>query len=244
MQTRAIAHGSRWRHGRHGSALGDVVMDVESLSREYPLDGVIVRALKGVSMSVRKGEFVAITGASGSGKSTMLGLIGCLDKPTAGFVRINGIDVNTLPDDVLARLRGREIGFVFQSFNLQPGLTAWENVALPMRIHEMPESVVHDTVDALLARVGMSDRKGHYPKQLSGGQQQRIAIARALSTSPAILLADEPTGNLDSEAGRAVLDLLAELNENDGVTIVVVTHEPTVFEYASRVVRLKDGLIE
>jgi putative ABC transport system ATP-binding protein len=219
------------------------VLRLHDVHKTYFLDGVEVRALRGVTLDIRKGDFLAITGASGSGKSTLLNVIGCLDSPTSGRVEINGVDTATLDDDRLARMRGKEIGFVFQSFNLQPNMTVWENVALAMRIHEYPEEEVTETVTRLLADVGLSDRIGHYPNQLSGGQQQRVAIARALSTNPAIILADEPTGNLDSESGGHIMELLARINKEDKVTVVVVTHEPTVVSYARRKVHVKDGKI-
>jgi len=219
------------------------VIALENVSKTYFLDGVEVNALKGVSMTIRQGEFVAVTGSSGSGKSTMLNMIGGLDVPTKGTVEIGGIDISSISDDELARLRGRTIGFVFQAFNLQPNMTAWENVALPMRIHEFPDDEVTETVDRLLGVVGLSERAGHLPNQLSGGQQQRIAIARALSTRPSMILADEPTGNLDSASGTAIMAVLKDINENQSVTVVVVSHEPNTIKFARRVVRLADGKI-
>ena len=220
------------------------VVSLHDVHKTYHLDGVEVHALRGVELAIREGDFIAITGASGSGKSTMLNMIGGLDVPTKGRVEINGVDISHLDDDGLARLRGKEIGFVFQAFNLQPNMTAWENVALPMRIHDYPEERVKETVDRLLATVGLAERSGHFPNQLSGGQQQRVAIARALTTTPSLLLADEPTGNLDSEAGRNIMELLAKINAEKGVTIAMVSHEPGTIKYSRSVVRIKDGKIE
>ncbi|MFH1056702.1 MAG: ABC transporter ATP-binding protein [Candidatus Micrarchaeota archaeon] len=218
-------------------------MKLSNASKIYHLDGIDVHALKSVQLEVRRGEFVGVTGKSGSGKSTLLQLMGCLDRPTSGLVELNGVDVSTISDDQLASLRGKRIGFVFQAFNLNATMTVWDNVALPMRIHEYPESEVSAKVEKLVEVVGLADRKNHYPNQLSGGQQQRVAIARALSTDPDLLLADEPSGNLDSASSKAVMDLLASINEKNGVTIVMVTHEPTVLSYARRIIRIEDGVV-
>ncbi len=216
------------------------VVKLSSVSKTYFGEGVQTHVLKNVSARVDAGEFVGITGPSGSGKSTMLNLIGCLDTPTAGSVEINGVDTARLSDDELTRLRAKSIGFVFQSFNLMPNLTALENVMLPLRIVDRTEEEAGETAGQLLGAMGLHDRGTHYPNQLSGGQQQRVAIARALATQPSLLLADEPTGNLDSQSGKSVMELLKKINVK-GVTIVVVTHEKTVLEYAHRVLKMRDG---
>lgn len=220
------------------------IIKLSKVYKTFFLDGVEVHALKGVSLEINKGEFVAITGASGSGKSTLLNMVGVLDSPTSGTIEINGIDTQTLSDGELARMRGKEIGFVFQSFNLQPKMTAWENVALPMRIHDYEEELIVEKVNKLMQIIGLSDRINHYPNQLSGGQQQRVAIARALSTAPAMILADEPTGNLDSSSGKVVMELLETINHDTNVTVVVVTHDPKIVSYAEKVVRIQDGEIK
>ncbi len=201
-----------------------------------------VPALQGIDLTIKTNEFVAITGPSGCGKSTMLNMIGCLDMPTRGKVFLEGKDISTFKSDELARIRGKKIGFIFQAFNLYPTLTALENIQLPMRIHEIPEKDVADTSKKLLDTVGLSDRKAHFPAQLSGGQQQRVSVARALSTSPSILLADEPTGNLDTKSGGEIMDVFKRLN-NEGLTIVMITHDPRIAGYAGRIVKMLDGKI-
>ncbi len=201
-----------------------------------------IPALQGIDLTIKKNEFVAITGPSGCGKSTMLNMIGCLDMPTRGKVFLEGKDISTFKSDELARIRGKKIGFIFQAFNLYPTLTALENIQLPMRIHEIPEKDVADTSKKLLDTVGLSDRKAHFPAQLSGGQQQRVSVARALSTSPSILLADEPTGNLDTKSGGEIMDVFKRLN-NEGLTIVMITHDPRIAGYAGRIVKMLDGKI-
>jgi putative ABC transport system ATP-binding protein len=226
-------------HEEHPTA----VISLDKVFKTYHLDGGDVNILKGVTAAIYPGEFVALTGASGSGKSTMLNMVGGLDVPSAGVVKINGVDISTISDDDLARLRGKEIGFVFQSFNLQPNMTAWENAALPMRIHEYPEEQVHAKIDELMKIVGLDQRGDHYPNQLSGGQQQRVAVARALSTDPALILADEPTGNLDSESGKTVLELLHKINSERKVTMLIVTHDPKIAAHADRIIHIKDGMI-
>ena len=201
-----------------------------------------VPALAGIDLKVKVREFVAITGPSGCGKSTMLNMIGCLDMPTRGKVLLEGKDISQFKSDELARVRGKKIGFIFQTFNLYPTLTAIENIRLPMRIHEISEKEVEDTSKKLLDMVGLSERANHFPSQLSGGQQQRVAVARALSTGPSILLADEPTGNLDTKSGGEVMDVFKKLN-NEGLTIVMITHDPKIAGYAGRVVKMLDGKI-
>jgi putative ABC transport system ATP-binding protein len=201
-----------------------------------------VPALRGVNLTVRKGESVAITGPSGCGKSTMLNMIGCLDMPTRGKVLLEGRDISEFKRNELARIRGKKIGFIFQTFNLYPTLTALENIQLPMRIHEFSEKEVEETPRKLLDTVGLSERRNHFPAQLSGGQQQRVAVARALSTGPSILLADEPTGNLDTKAGGEVMEVFKRLN-SEGLTIVMITHDMKVAGYAQRIVKMLDGKI-
>ena len=201
-----------------------------------------VEALRGVDLAVERGEFLAVMGPSGSGKSTLLHLMGCLDRPTKGRVLFEGQDVTRLRPSALARIRNRRVGFVFQSFNLFPALTALGNVELPMIFAGMPRAERIYRAQELLSRVGLGERAKHLPSELSGGEQQRVAIARALANSPDLLLADEPTGNLDTETGRGVLSLLSEANR-EGVTVAVVTHDPEVAEAAGRKLGLRDGRI-
>jgi putative ABC transport system ATP-binding protein len=212
--------------------------------RSYRLDGVAVDALRGVSLRIDPGEYVAVVGPSGSGKSTLMHLLGCLDRPTGGALRIGGRDVATLSDGELAELRNRTVGFVFQSFALLSRTSALDNVGLPLVYRGLRRAQRRERAAAALEAVGLAHRLGHRPGQLSGGEQQRVAIARALVTEPAVLLADEPTGNLDTRSGQDVLGLLGRLNAQRGVAVVVVTHDPTVAAAARRRVRLRDGLVE
>lgn len=218
------------------------IIELEDVWKVYKMGEVEVPALKGLSLRVAPGEFLALMGPSGSGKSTAMNMIGCLDIPTKGSVLLEGQDIATLTELELSRIRGKKIGFVFQSHNLYPTLTALENVQLPMRIHEFNEADIWNRSEELLQRVGLSDRANHYPSQLSGGQSQRVAIARALSTNPLLLLADEPTGNLDTEAGKEVLDIFGQLNAQ-GVTVVMITHDEKIAGMANKIVRMMDGTL-
>jgi putative ABC transport system ATP-binding protein len=215
---------------------------VEDLHRHYEVGGETVRALDGVSFSIARGEWVAIIGQSGSGKSTLMNLIGCLDTPTAGVYRLNGNDVEGLPDDALADLRNREIGFVFQTFQLLPRATALANVGLPLVYRGLPRRERRARAEAALVAVGLGNRQHHRPNELSGGQRQRVAIARALVGDPSLLLADEPTGNLDSATGEEIVRLFGELHAR-GHTIMLVTHEPRLAARCPRAIRLSDGRV-
>jgi putative ABC transport system ATP-binding protein len=219
------------------------VIELVGLSRDYEMGGERIAALQGVTFSIRSGEMVAIVGSSGSGKSTLMNLLGCLDVPSGGTYHLRGHDVATLDDDALSALRNREIGFVFQNFQLLSRATALTNVALPLVYRGVSGRERDEIAKAALERVGLGHRTGHRPNELSGGQRQRVAIARALVNRPAIILADEPTGNLDSQTGVEIMALFEQLYEQ-GQTIIVVTHEEDIALHARRVVRLRDGLIE
>jgi putative ABC transport system ATP-binding protein len=201
----------------------------------------VVTILDGVTLDVPQGQFVAVTGPSGSGKSTLLGLVAGLDRPTAGSIRIDGVELSRLDEDALARLRLAKIGYVFQSFHLIPTLTALENVAVPLELAGAVDAVAR--AGALLDEVGLKARVGHYPAELSGGEQQRVALARAVANGPYLLLADEPTGNLDSATGAQIIDLLVGLHRRHGVTLVLVTHDPALAAFADRIVELRDGRV-
>ena len=217
------------------------MITLEGITKVYRAGEVEVPALKGLSLHIPEGEFIAIMGPSGSGKSTLMNLIGCLDQPSSGRYILDGYDVSALTDDQLAWIRNRKIGFVFQSFNLIPRASAVHNVEMPL-IYAGDNQRRHERAMAALESVGLLERASHLPNELSGGQQQRVAVARALVTDPAILLADEPTGNLDSESSLEIMKLLRDLNQQ-GRTIVLITHEPDIAAFAQRVVRLRDGVI-
>jgi len=219
------------------------VIQTLDLTKIYQLGEVEVRALDGVSFTIDRGEVVAIMGPSGSGKSTLMNLLGCLDRPTSGKYTLDSEEVAQLDDDQLANIRNRKVGFVFQSFNLLPRQSAISNVELPMRYAGVTKER-QDRAKAALESVGLADRMHHRPPELSGGQQQRVAIARALVNNPAILMADEPTGNLDSRSGEEIMDLLLNLNRDFGTTLIIVTHDTGVASHSRRIIRLKDGLIE
>ncbi len=226
-----------------GAGAPEVVIQTEGLRKYYILGAETVRAVRGVDLEVRRGEFVAIMGPSGSGKSTFMNLIGCLDTPTAGNYWLNGRKVSELSDDQLARVRNRDIGFVFQTFNLLPRATALHNVELPLIYAGVSSRERRRHAEEKLALVGLADRMDHRPPELSGGQRQRVAIARALVNDPALLLADEPTGNLDSVTTTEIVDILSGLNDA-GQTIVLVTHESDIAAATSRQIHLSDGLVE
>jgi putative ABC transport system ATP-binding protein len=221
----------------------DVVIKTEGLTKHYVLGAETVRAVRGVDLEIRAGEFVAMMGPSGSGKSTFMNLIGCLDTPTDGQYWLNGELVSELSDDELAGVRNRAIGFVFQTFNLLPRATAEHNVELPLIYAGMPAKERRKKAREKLELVGLGDRMGHRPPELSGGQRQRVAIARALVNDPALLLADEPTGNLDSETSSEIMEIFSTLS-GEGQTLLLVTHEHDIAEYATRQVHLRDGMIE
>ncbi|MEI6044333.1 MAG: ABC transporter ATP-binding protein [Chloroflexota bacterium] len=217
------------------------ILEVRGLTKELPLGKEKVSILKGLDMTVMKGEMVAIVGPSGSGKTTLLGLIGGLDTPTSGSVMLAGQEISRLREDKLADVRNRTIGFVFQFFNLVPTLTALENVALPIHFDDRSRFNPEKRAKELLDLVGLSHRLNHKPKELSGGEQQRVAIARALANQPAVLLGDEPTGNLDSERGEEILNLIQQLRRDLGLTVIVVTHDPKVADRTDRILTMKDG---
>jgi putative ABC transport system ATP-binding protein len=224
--------------------MANKILDIIELKREFKMGGEVVKALKGISFSVEEGEFVTIMGSSGSGKTTLLNILGCLDKPTTGDYLLDGVNVEKLSRNELARLRNHKIGFVFQAYNLLARTTALENVELPLFYNSSVSSKErHDKAVAALQSVNLADRVRHLPNQLSGGQQQRVAIARALVNDPIMILADEATGNLDSKTSYEIMALMQELNQQHGKTIVFVTHEPDIAAFSGRTVTLKDGKV-
>ncbi|MFT6095542.1 MAG: putative ABC transport system ATP-binding protein [Nonlabens sp.] len=223
--------------------MSENVIEIRNIIRDFKLGQEIVHVLKGIDLEIKKGDYIAFMGPSGSGKSTLMNLLGCLDTPTAGSYKLNGTDVSSLNDDQLADIRNKEIGFVFQTFNLLPRTTALDNVALPMIYAGMSKKERVARAKEVLTSVGLADRMDHQPNQLSGGQRQRVAVGRALVNHPSIILADEPTGNLDSKTGNEIMALFDQIHK-DGNTMIVVTHEEEVAEHAHRVIRLRDGVIE
>ncbi|MFN4763253.1 ABC transporter ATP-binding protein [Gillisia sp. Q332] len=219
------------------------VIELRNITRDFPLGHEIIKVLKGINLDIERGEYVAFMGPSGSGKSTLMNLLGCLDTPTSGSYILNGNDVSKMSDDELAEIRNKEIGFVFQTFNLLPRTTALENVALPMVYAGASKSARTERAKEVLTNVGLADRMDHKPNQLSGGQRQRVAVGRALVNKPSIILADEPTGNLDSITSLEIMHLFDEIHAA-GNTVIVVTHEEEVAMHAHRIIRLRDGVIE
>ncbi|MEN8817308.1 MAG: ABC transporter ATP-binding protein [Nonlabens sp.] len=223
--------------------MSENVIEVRNIIRDFKLGSETVHVLKGIDLDIKKGDYIAFMGPSGSGKSTLMNLLGCLDTPTAGSYKLNGTDVSSLSDDQLADIRNTEIGFVFQTFNLLPRTTALDNVALPMIYAGKSKKDRKARAEEVLTSVGLNDRMDHQPNQLSGGQRQRVAVGRALVNNPSIILADEPTGNLDSKTGVEIMALFDKIHA-DGNTVILVTHEEDIAEHAHRVIRLRDGVIE
>jgi len=217
------------------------IVSLETVYKIYQMGDVKVTALNGISMTIKKGEFVAVMGASGSGKSTLMNILGCLDRPSKGKYYLEGVDVSKFSKNELADIRNKKLGFVFQSFNLLSRTTVLENIELPLIYSKKLSRIDRDSISQIMAALGLKEFQKHYPNQLSGGQQQRVAIARAIVNNPALLLADEPTGNLDSVTSTEVMNALIDLNHNRGITIVLVTHEGDIAKYARRVVVLRDG---
>tara|TARA_R110000851_G_scaffold298770_2_gene454530 strand:- start:4350 stop:5060 length:711 start_codon:yes stop_codon:yes gene_type:complete len=220
-----------------------LVIKIRNITRDFPLGNEVVKVLKGIDLDIERGEYVALMGPSGSGKSTLMNLLGCLDTPTSGSYELNGKDVSNMTDDELAEIRNKEIGFVFQTFNLLPRTTALENVALPMVYAGASKSDRTERAKQVLTDVGLADRMDHKPNQLSGGQRQRVAVGRALVNKPSIILADEPTGNLDSKTSEEIMNLFNEIHKA-GNTVILVTHEEDIAENAHRIIRLRDGIVE
>ncbi len=239
---RAAAEKAASRPRPRSSRVGVPVIDIKDVHKTYSVGDIAVHALRGVSLRIERGEYVAIVGASGSGKTTLMNILGCLDAPTSGVYRLNGLDVRGIDEDALADVRNREIGFVFQSFNLIPRTRAQANVELPLAYAGLHGSARHERATTALRQVGLGNRVHHMPSELSGGQQQRVAIARALVTNPAMILADEPTGALDTVSSAEVLSIFDRLNDQ-GRTIILITHEQAIAAHARRVVRISDGTI-
>ncbi len=220
-----------------------MVAELDKITKTYKLGDVVITALSDVNFSMQEGDFVVLAGPSGSGKSTILHLLGCIDKPDKGRVMVDNIDTTAMSLEALTTLRQEKIGFIFQSFNLIPVLTAYENVELPLIFAGMKPMEIKNRVKDVLRKVGLHDRMNHYPSKLSGGQQQRVAIARALAGQPHLILADEPTANLDSKTGAEILDLLMGLNREEKVTILIASHDPIIMKKANKIIRIKDGMI-
>ncbi len=223
--------------------MSENIIELNDIAKHYAMGSVLIKALQSITLNIEKGEYVALMGPSGSGKSTLMNVIGCLDTPTHGRYLLNNQDVSNMDDSELAVIRNKEIGFIFQTFNLLPRMTALSNVSLPMIYAGMGKRARNDRAEEVLKAVGLGDRMDHKPNEMSGGQRQRVAVARALVNRPSILLADEPTGNLDSKTSIEIMKLLGEIHEQ-GNTIIIVTHEEDIAAYAHRVVRLRDGLVE
>ena len=223
--------------------MNDSIIQIENLGKTYVMGSEKVHALQSITLDIKKNEYVALMGPSGSGKSTLMNLLGCLDTPTKGKYFLNGTDVSTMEDDELAEVRNKEIGFVFQTFNLLPRLSSLDNVALPLVYSGLNKTTRREKANQALTAVNLGDRVDHKPNELSGGQRQRVAIARALVNNPAIILADEPTGNLDTKTSIEIMAILEEIHKQ-GNTIILVTHEPDIAEHAHRIIRLRDGLVE
>lgn len=223
--------------------MSDIVVRGHDLTKVYTMGEMKVHALRGLSLEIKRGEVVAIMGPSGSGKSTLMNILGCLDRPTSGEYYLDGVSVETLNDNQLAKIRNEKVGFVFQTFNLLPRATALANVMLPLRYAE--NSTNHrQRAEQALTEVGLQDRMDHQPNELSGGQQQRVAVARALVNEPAIIMADEPTGNLDTKTGDAVMKLLLSLNKEKGTTLIIISHDPEISHMAERIIYIRDGVVE
>jgi len=218
------------------------IIELKDVHRDFEMGDSIVRAIDGINVKIKRGEFVVIIGPSGSGKSTLMNLIGCLDLPTKGEIFLDERNIAHLDESHLAQIRGSKIGFVFQTFNLIPTLTSLENVALPMIFHEVPKEERINRAEKILKDVGLSHRKNHLPNELSGGERQRVAIGRALSNNPEVILADEPTGNLDSKTGLSIMNLFSNLNKK-GKTIILVTHDLNLIKYAQKILKIRDGKI-